>query len=278
MDVYYVDGEFVPADEATIPVNDLAVLRGYGVFDSLRTYGGKPFYLREHIERLERSARKIGLDFIWSQKALADIVMQTLARNNHAEYNIRIVLTGGVSNDFITPQGKPRLLVMVTQRKQLPDWWYTDGVKIITEPYERDNPGAKSLDYIAGVMALRKANRENAIEVIYTDGAGLVREGTTSNIFVFQGDTLLTPGNAILLGITRQVVLDLTGGIYETEVRDLKLEDLKAADEVFITASNKEVVPVIQVNDTVIGSGKPGARTRKVMEIFSEYTRKSATG
>ena len=120
MDIFYIDGKFVPADQAALPVNDLAILRGFGVFDYLRPYDGCPFLLGEHLDRLARSAREIELALPWSPSDLAGIVRETLSRNNHAESSIRIVVTGGPSEDFITPLGHSRLLVLVTPAPSLP--------------------------------------------------------------------------------------------------------------------------------------------------------------
>ena len=110
MAIYYIDGEFVSAEKAVIPVDDLAILRGIGVFDLLRTYDGQPYFLDAHIDRLERSAREIDLALPWTHAEIADVVRQTLARNDIPEANIRIVVTGGSSRDFMTPSGQPRLL------------------------------------------------------------------------------------------------------------------------------------------------------------------------
>ena len=114
MNIYYVDGKFVPADQAVIPVDDLAIWRGIGVFDLLRTLSGRPLFLKEHVERLENSAREINLNLPWSQEQICRIVLDTLARNTVDEANIRIIVTGGSSPDFMTPAGKPRLIVLVT--------------------------------------------------------------------------------------------------------------------------------------------------------------------
>jgi branched-chain amino acid aminotransferase len=270
--IFYVDGQFVPSDEATIPIDDLALLRGYGIFDFLKTYRGKPIFLGEHIERLQQSAEQIGLDLPWSRRELTNIVMQTLDKNNLPESNIRMVVTGGSSPDFITPQGKPRLLVLVTPLAEQPEWWYSEGVKIITIDSERNIPAAKSIDYIPATMALKEARRQDAIEAVYVDRAGYVLEGTTSNLFLFSDDRLVTPGRAILNGITRQVVLKLAEKTKETEIRDIKAHELYAAEEVFITGSNKEIVPVVRVDQTIIGNGRPGRHTKALMEAFVAYT------
>ena len=276
MAIFYVDGRFVPSDEATVPINDLALLRGYGIFDFLKTYNGKPFFLKEHIARLQQSAAQIGLALPWSRQELIDIVRQTLDQNNQSESNVRIVVTGGSSPDFITPQGKPRLLVLVTPLTQQPQWWYTQGVKIITIESGRNFPAAKSIDYIAATVALQRARHQNAVEAVYIDREGYVLEGTTSNLFIISGDRLITPAREILNGITRQVVLELAKGSCEIEIRDIKTNELYSAAEVFITGSNKEIVPVIRIDDTVIGNGKPGERTKVLMRAFVAYANEKA--
>jgi len=269
VETYYVAGKFVAATEAVIPVDDLAIMRGFGVFDLLRTRNGKPLFLKEHILRLNASARRIGLDLPWSQQKLIEVVMKTLHRNVHRESNIRIVVTGGSSPDFITPQGKPRLLVLVTRAPELPAWWYRKGVKIITFSSERRIPGAKSIDYVQATIALKKARDQNAIEALYVDRNDHVLEGTTSNLFAFINDRLITPGKGILNGITRNAVLDLAAKTTAVDIRNIRRDELLTADEAFITGTNKMIVPVIQVDDATIGQGLPGGRTRKLMDALN---------
>jgi len=272
LSIYYIDGSFVPVEEAVIPVDDLAVLRGFGVFDLVRTYNGKPFFLKEHLERLHHSAAEIGLHVPWSHNELNGIVLETLAKNNYPESNIRIVVTGGSSPDFTTPQNKPRLLVLVSPLPKLPETWYTDGVKLTTRVTDRFKPGVKSINYIPATVALEEARRKCAIEALYLDRKGYVLEGTTSNIFIFKENTLITPGRDILSGITRKVVLDVAGAHFEVQIRDISRQELLGADEVFITGTNKGVVPVVQVDDVHIGSGRPGPLTLK---LTAELTRRT---
>jgi len=273
MDIYYVDGQFVSEDQALISVKDLAVLRGFGVFDFLITYNKRPFYLKQHVQRLENSARKIGLLIKHSNREICDIVEETVRRNtHHKESNIRIVYTGGISSDGVTPEGNGKLLVMVTPKLELPAWWYTDGAKIITKDIERFIPGAKSTNYLTAVWALQEAHRQDAIESIYVDRHNHLREGTTTNVYFFKDGRLVTTQDDILPGITRSVLLKLVEGHFDVEFREIDRNEIGGMDEAFISASNKEIVPIIQIDDTVVANGKPGAETRRVMQLFRDYT------
>ena len=272
MDVYYIDGRYCAADEAVVPADDLAIARGYGVFDFLRTYNGKPFYLDQHLQRLQRSARQIGIQLPWSLDDLREIVLETLRRNTHSESNIRIVVTGGSSADFTTYEGRPRLMVMVTPIIRLPRRWYSDGVKIITVEVERYLPTAKSINYIPAIMALNDARRQDAVEAVYVDHGGCILEGTTSNLFLFDADKLVTAADQVLPGITRRVVMDIIGDHWQLESRSVQMAELLQAGEVFLTSSNKEILPVTRVNDATIGDGKPGDKTRRLMKLFDRFT------
>ncbi|MFZ3047089.1 MAG: aminotransferase class IV, partial [Desulfatirhabdiaceae bacterium] len=253
MNIYYVDGQYLPSNEAMIPVTDLALLRGLGAFELLRTLKGKPFGLNAHLDRLKASADRIGIPLTWTLKEIAGIVMETLRRNLETESNIRIIVTGGSSTDFMTPQGNPRLIVMVTPLPSQPEWWYTQGIAVITMQTDRAMTGAKSINYVQASMALRQAREQQAVEAIYVDLTGMVREGTTSNVFMFQDGSLITPGEGILKGITRQVVLNLASSRYSVIIRDIPLNDFLGADEVFITGTNKGIVPVVKINETCVG-------------------------
>jgi len=273
MDIYYIDKEFVAEDQAVISVKDLSVLRGFGVFDFLITYNKRPFYLKTHVHRLENSSEKIGLKLNHTQDDICGIVEETIRRNAHqGESNIRIVYTGGVSSDGVTPEGNGKLIVMVTPRLNLPDWWYTDGARIITLNIERFIPNAKSTNYLTAVWALQEAHRKGAIESIYVDRNHRMLEGTTTNFYFYKKGRLVTPKSDMLPGVTRSVVLELVKGHFDVELRDVDISEIQTMEEVFITASNKEIVPVIQIDQVRIGDGKPGNTTRKVMHLFNEYT------
>ncbi|MFH1157238.1 MAG: aminotransferase class IV [Pseudomonadota bacterium] len=272
MKTFYVDGHFVPENQAVIPVDDLAILRGLGVCDLMRTYQGRPFFLEEHIQRLEHSAGEIGLTLPWACRDMEAVVIETLEKNPGIdEANIRIIITGGSSPDFMTPMGKPRLLVLITPIPRLPDTWYTQGVKVITVMSERDIPEAKSISYIPATLALQKAHQQGAIEALFYDRRGFVREGTTSNLFAFIDGRLVTPEDGVLKGITRKVILALAAPLFEIELRAIRLEELLSAQEVFITGTNKGIVPVVTIDNNSIGNGMPGKRTGTIIQALDRH-------
>jgi branched-chain amino acid aminotransferase len=275
MTVYYVDGKFVPDNQAMIPVDDLAVLRGFGICDIMRTFHGKPYFIDEHIQRLVDSGERIGLSLPWTMDEIKAIVLETLQKNKQTdEANIRIVITGGSSPDFLTPGGNPRLIVMITPIKKLPQDWYTKGVKVITLMQERPLAGAKVTSYISAAMALQQAQKSGAVEAIYINSQKQAMEGTTSNLFAFFGNTLVTPpAQGILKGITRKVILSLGAHFFQITEESLFLDRLTAADEVFITGTNKGVVPVVQIDDTTISNGRPGKNTAKLIQALEQHTR-----
>lgn len=262
----YVDGKFVPWDKAVIPVDDLAVLRGYAVCDIIRTIGGHPYSLDDHIDRLLSSVTKIGLTPAWTKEEIKQIVFKVLEKNAHMEEaNIRILVTGGSSPDFFSPAGNSRLIVLATDIPALPDHWYTKGIKVITFFQQRVLPDAKATNYIPAVLALKEAKAQGAVEALYMTRDNMVLEGTTSNLFAFIDGTLVTPENGVLKGITRKTVMALGKKQFPVSEQDLYLDTLLSASEVFITGTNKGIVPVIQVDDHVIGTGVPGPGTRALM-------------
>lgn len=276
MTTYYVNGAYVSADAASVNVRDLSVLRGYGTFDYMRTYGGQPFRLERNLARLRRSCEIIALDLHWSDEELTQIVQETLRRNqeNSDEFSIRIVVTGGISSTNILPDGEPSLIVMVEPLSPYPAEWYKTGVKVIITDEQRIYPAAKSIAYLPAVVAQQRAKAVGGIEALYRTPDGHITEGTTSNVFALFSNTLVTPEDGILPGITREAILELVQAHYTVEIRPLSEAELLSADEVFITAANKRVLPVVQIDDTVIGDGTPGEGTQHIMALFDAFTQK----
>ncbi len=272
--IFYIDGKFVKEKEAKIPVYDLGLIRGYGVFDFLRTYNRKPFYLKEHLKRLLKSAQLIGLRHNFRIKDLEKLVILTLNKNKHLkEANIRIIITGGDSKDFITPS-KPRLIIMITPVKNIDKKIYLNGAKLITKIYERVDPNAKTLIYTDAVKFLQEAKRKGAIEVLLIGKNKEILECTTSNFFaVIDKNVITPPKDKILEGITRKIVINLCKKFNIPIIeRKILIDEMKKFNEVFITASNKEILPIIKIDDTKI-SNEPGEITKFLMEKYKEITK-----
>jgi len=274
---YYVNGDFVPAKQAALPLNDLGIVRGYGIFDLLRTYGKTPFRLRDHIKRLESSAKQIELELPWSTEELEEIVLKSYKRNEIADASIRIVVTGGPSDNFLMPQGEPSLVVMVHPITPYPAHYYTDGCKATSTLVERTMPTVKSLNYIGAIMAMNDAGKNGAVEAIYLDEHDRLTEGTRANLFVVRGNLLITPREGVLKGITRQVLLEVVSEAVEVVEGPIHYHDLGSLDEAFLTSTTKEVLPVVQIDEHQIGSGKPGPITQRISDLFHAYVRSVTT-
>ena len=272
---WYIDGRWVHPDHATISINDIAVLRGYSVFESLRTYYRRPFHLDEHLTRLYRSAVLIEMTIPLSSAQIADVIREIIARNTYLHASIRLLVTGGVSEDGILPSGIPTLVVMITQLGERDMERFARGCKLITTQLQRTSPEAKTANYIAAVRALKEAVRRDAEDALFVNERGHVLEATRSNFFIFRGDTLVTPRKGILIGITRNVVLELARGRFAVEERPIMLEELALADEAFITSSSKEITPVVQIDDLMIRDGKPGPRTTQLEQLFIEMVERA---
>jgi branched-chain amino acid aminotransferase len=269
--IYYVNGDFVPSTQAMLPLNDLGIVRGYGVFDLLRTYGKTPFRLRDHIHRLESSASQIGLGLPWSTEELEELVLQTYARNDIPDASIRIVATGGPSSNFMTPQGKPSLVVMVHPVTPYPASYYTEGSKAVSTLVERTMATVKSLNYIGAIMAMNDADKTGAVEAIYLDAHDRLTEGTRANLFVVRGERLLTPREGVLKGITRQVIMEIAADNFEVVEHPIHYHELSLIDEAFLTSTTKEILPVVQIDEHIIGTGKPGPQTQRLIALFNAY-------
>lgn len=272
---WYIGGQWVHPDKATISINDVGVLRGYSVFESLRTYDRRPFHLDLHLTRLYRSAVLIEMEIPWSSEQISEVVREIIVRNTYRHAAIRLLVTGGESEDGILPSSKPMLVVLITPLDERDIERFAKGCKLITTKLQRISPEAKTANYIAAVRALKEAVRRNASDALFVNEREHVLEATRSNFFIFRGDTLITPHRSILVGITRNVVLQLARSIFAIEERPILLEELALADEAFITSSSKEITPVVQIDDRTIGDGKPGRRTYQLEQLFIEMVERA---
>jgi len=271
---YYVNGAFVDADEAGVSFHDLGFVRGYGVFDFLRTYGRAPFRLRPHLERLQRSAAAIDLPCPWSTDDLERIVNETLERSpGVVDVSIRVVVTGGYSAGFLMPGDAPSLYVLIAPMGSADPRLFAEGASLVTVDYARFLPSVKSLNYITAIRALKRARAAKAVEALYRTPDGMLTECTTSNFFVFRDGKLITAEEDVLDGVTRAAALDAAEDMYEVTFRPVAYSELGSVDEAFITSTTKEILPIVRIDDIVIGDGAPGKHTRRLMGALSALVR-----
>ena len=277
----YINGEFVPESEAKVSVFDHGFLYGDGVFEGIRAYNGKVFKLKEHIDRLYDCAKVIDLQIPMSKEEFMEIILETLRKNRLKDAYIRPIVTRGIGDLGLDPRkcGKPTVIVITKPWGKLYGDLYERGLKAITVTVRRNAidslpPNIKSLNYLNNILAKIEANAKGGDEAIFLDHNGYISEGSGDNIFVVKNGTVYTPPTLNnLRGITRMVAIELIQklGIPFREI-NLGLYDLYSADEIFVTGTAAEIAPITVIDGRVVGDGKPGKITKKLMEEFRKVT------
>lgn len=281
--IIYLDGKYVPEEEAMVSVFDHGLLYGDGVFEGIRAYHGRVFKLDDHLERLYESAKSINLEIPLTTEEMKEVVLETLRRNNLRDGYIRLVVTRGKGDLGLDPRKCPKASVfnIAASIKLYPEEFYQKGLEMVTVPTKRNisealSPRIKSLNYLNNIMAKIEANLAGVLEAIMLNNEGYVAEATGDNIFIVKKGVLITPPKhmGILEGITRNTVMDIARekGI---EVREdvFTRHDVFIADECFLTGTAAEVIPVVKVDGRVIGDGNPGTMTQELIEAYRELTK-----
>ncbi len=278
-----IDGALVPPDRAVVSVLDRGFLYGDAVFETVRTYVGRAFMLAEHLERLAWSAERVAIELPWSPAELTVEVTRLLeevrAIAGPGELTARVMVTRGEGPLGLDPSGatQPRRVVLLQPFKGLAAAAYDDGVEAVTYATHRPSDsarGAKVANYLESILAIRHARASGAHEALILTGDGFVIEGTTSNVFAIHGSELVSPPDyeSLLPGITRRMVLELAPALgLGVVLRRLEPHDLVSADEVLLTSTIREIVPVVRVDGHQIASGRPGLWSRKLLEAFRRH-------
>ena len=281
----YVDGKYYSERDAKVSVFDHGLLYGDGIFEGIRAYNGRVFRLKEHIDRLFYSAKAILLNLPMSRADIAEAVLETCRRNKIHDGYIRLVVTRGVGTLGLNPNRckNPSLIIIAGKIQLYPVEYYERGLEIITVPTVRNlhsalNPAIKSLNYLNNIMAKIEANNSGCEEAIMLNAEGFVSECTGDNIFILKENELLTPplSAGALYGVTRKVVMEIAAesGLLVREP-NLSRYDMFNADECFLTGTGAELVPVIKIDGRVIGNGKPGPVTRRLVAQYRALTKVS---
>jgi len=282
----YINGKLFDKDEAKVSVFDHGFLYGDGVFEGIRSYAGKVFKLKEHIDRLYESAKAIRLEIPMEKAELAKAVEDTLKLNGIQDGYIRLIVSRGAGYLGLDPRktSDPQVIIITDHIQLYPAELYERGMSIVTAGTIRNHPNAlspriKSLNYLNNILAKIEAIDAGAPEALMLNVRGEVAECTGDNIFVVRAGELRTPppDAGILEGITRRVVMELAREAgYPVREMPLLRHDVYSADECFLTGTAAEVVPVVECDGRKIGDGKPGPITRDLRQRFLKLTRGEA--
>ena len=280
----YVSGAWRTAAEASVSVFDHGLLYGDGVFEGIRAYNGRVFKLERHIDRLFDSAKAIRLEIPQTHAEVCGLVVEACRRNGISDGYVRLVVTRGPGDLGIDPRKCPRAELIVIARQLTMYAAAAKGIKVVTSTFRRNAPDAtspsiKSLNYLNNILARLEANDRGADEALMLDGQGYVAEATVDNFFIVTEHALLTPPTATNLnGITRETVLALAASLgIKADERPFTLFDVWTSKEAFICGTGAEVVPVLSVDERVIGSGGVGPVTGRIVAAYHEHVRSQGT-
>lgn len=265
----YLNDTFISYDAAALHVADLSVQRGYAVFDFFRTVNGKPLFIADHINRFFTSAEDMHLQVNKTKEELIFIIQQLIQQSSFPEAGIRILLTGGYASDSYIPT-TPNLVITCQPIRTASVADFEKGYHVMSWQHQRELPHIKSINYLTAVW-LQPLLKEKQMDDVLYHHSGIISEFPRSNVFIVTKDNrLLTPARNMLKGITRKKVIELAAAILPLEERDIQLEEVNDAAEVFLTSTSKKILPVVQVDGRNIGNGKPGVITKELYRRFLE--------
>ncbi len=276
-----VNGQLHTSETAKISVLDRGFLFGDSIYEVTDAQDSHPLFIEEHLDRLWQSAKKIDMILPYTREFIKDQLGKTLERLDVKRAYIRIIVTRGVGDISLSPQSSSTFsFVIITKELQPnPSWWYDKGVEVIIAKTKRTakdsiDPSIKSGNYLNNVMAHNEAVKRGVFDAIMLNHEGQITEGTTSNIWMVKDDQFITPPikDGILEGITRKMLLKLLSKKkLKYSESTISESDILSADEVFLTSSTRRILPVVKINDTLIGGAVPGPKTRQLIELYEDF-------
>ena len=275
----FFNEKIIDIDKACISVSDSGFLYGAGLFETMRSYNGKVFSLEDHLDRLFFSANALSIKIDYDRKYITDAVNKVLEENNLTDARLRLTVSGG-SMSLSQEKQQSTLLITATQLQLYPKEYYDKGVLVVLCPY-RQNPydptcGHKTTSYFPRMLALQMAHQKRAAESLWFTVDNRLAEGCVSNVFLVKDSIVYTPPlyTPILAGVARKTVCKLAlKDSIELVEKDLKINDVLGADEIFLTNVIMQVMPVVQVEKHSVGQGKVGEMTRKILSLFQELVK-----
>jgi branched-chain amino acid aminotransferase len=280
IEVININGNILKPEDAKISVFDRGFLFGDSVYEVTDAINGSPIFMDEHLTRLWQSANKIDMPINFTRSKIIAEVQKTLKVLNTKRAYIRIVVTRGEGEITLDPQAahNNNLVIITKELPENPKWWYQDGVEVIIAGIKRTSiesmdPAVKSGNYLNNILAFNEAIKSGAFDAVMLNHDGDITEGTTSNIWMIKDKKLFTPPlkAGLLGGITRAKVLELCHKEgFKVEEKNISPEEFKSADEAFLTSSTKRIVPIVKVDQTTLGTGKPGKVTLAISQIYNK--------
>ena len=276
MEKVFLNDKLIDADKAAVPVSDGGFLYGAGLFETMRSYGGVVFRLDDHLERLFSSAASLSINNTCEKEFIKDAVYKTLKANKLSDARLRLTLTGG-SMSAPDEQAKSTLLITAAKFSVYPDEYYEKGILVVMSSF-RQNPsdpacGHKTLSYFPRIIALNLAHKKRAAEALWFTVDNRLAEGCISNVFLVKNSVVFTPRLAtpVLAGIARKTVCEIAKeNSIELVEKDLSIDDLLEAEEVFLTNVIMQVMPVSNIEKHTVGQGRAGAIAKKLQKLFNE--------
>lgn len=284
----YIDGKWVPGEEASLSVFDHGVLYGDGVFEGIRAYEGLIFKAKEHLDRLVESGDLISLKIPYTKEQLEKLIYEGLEKNNLKDAYIRLLVTRGRGDLGLDPRKCPKasVVIIIDKLALFPAECYANGLQSIVAKTKRNiaealNPVIKSMNYLNNILAKIEANNAGVPEAIMLNSDGYVAECTGDNVFYVKGNLVVTPPAAagVLNGVTRRTVMALIKQKTQLRMKEsfFRPSTLMAADEVFFTGTAAEVIPVTKIDGRSIGKGVPGPITAQLIQLFRAHIKEEVS-
>lgn len=271
---YCVNGKIVLAKNAKLQVTDLGLVRGYGIFDFLKVEKGIPLFIEDHMERFQNSAKEMHLELNYSVKELKKMVMKLIAKNKFKEGGMKIILTGGYSENGYLPSEYTNIVILLTPITPPSKLIYKNGIKLMPYPFFREMASVKTTNYITPIRLNEKIKASGASDILY-HWDGKYSESARSNFFIVKkNNTIVTSTSHVLKGITRKRILGVAKSHYQVIEKDITKKDLKNAKEAFLSSTTKGTLPVVQVGKIIIGDGKTGNVSVHLNKLLKEQAKK----
>lgn len=261
----YINGRFLEENEARIPIHTLGIQRGFGIFDFFRSRNGVPTFVEDYLERFGRSQKFLNLDRIIEKEEVLEAISELEKRNGFKNSAFKLMLLGDGkdTDDFL----HPFFYIVNIPESTVPQ---PESGILLSQEYVREYPEIKTTNYLTSYHLHERKRKTGAVDVLYHKD-NIISETSRSNVFIVKDGVLLTPERNILHGINRKHILAMKGHPLEIQVCDISVDDLLNADEVFISSTLKQIMPIVRIEDHQIGNGKPGEQTLRLQQLYHDY-------